>query len=52
MSCMEDPSHRFLANRYFIHNQFVDLGNPFEVVVHYLIIGGMTGLDHQDRFLW
>ena len=27
----------------------MDLGNPFKVVVHYLLIRGMTGLDHRDR---
>ena len=26
----------------------MDLGNPFEVVVHYLLIGEMTGLDQQN----
>ena len=26
------------------------LGNPFEVVVHHLLIGGMTGLGHRDEF--
>ena len=25
------------------------LGNPLEVVVHYLLIGGTTGLDYQDE---
>ena len=28
----------------------MDLGNPLEVVVHYLIIEGMIGLGHRDRF--
>ena len=27
------------------------LGNPLEVVVHYLLIGGMTSLGYQDEFL-
>ena len=27
------------------------LGNPLEVVVYYLLIGGMIGLGYQDRFL-
>ena len=27
----------------------MDLGNPFEIVVHYLLIGGMVGLAYQDR---
>ena len=26
----------------------MNLDNPFEAVVHHLIIGGMTGLDHRD----
>ena len=28
----------------------MDLGNPLEVVVHYLLIEGMIGLGHRDRF--
>ena len=28
--------------------QFMDLGNPLKVIVHYLLIGGMTGLGHRD----
>ena len=27
------------------------LGNPIEVVAHYLPLGGMIGFDHQDEFL-
>ena len=26
------------------------LGNPLEVVVHYLVIGEMVGLGYQDEF--
>ena len=26
------------------------LGNPLEVVVHHLLIGGMVGLGYQDGF--
>ena len=26
------------------------LGNPLEVVVHHLLIGGMVGLDYRDEF--
>ena len=26
------------------------LGNPLEVVVHHLLIGGMVGLSYQDGF--
>ena len=32
-----------------MHNLLVDLGDPFEVVVHHLLIGGMIGLSHWDR---
>ena len=28
----------------------MDLGNLVEIVVHYLLIGGMTCLDHRDGF--
>ena len=28
----------------------MNLDNPFEVVVYYLLIGGMTYLDYRDRF--
>ena len=27
------------------------LGNPLEVVMHHLLIGGMVGLSYQDGFL-
>ena len=27
------------------------LGNPLEVVVHHLLIGGMIGLGYRDGFL-
>ena len=27
----------------------MDLGNPFDVVVNNLLIGGMTNLGHQDE---
>ena len=29
----------------------MDLGNPVEIVVHYLLIGGMTCLGCWDAFL-
>ena len=29
----------------------MSLGNPLKFVVHYLLIGGMVGLDYQDEFL-
>ena len=28
----------------------MDLGNPVEIVVHHLLVGGMACLGHQDRF--
>ena len=28
----------------------MDLGNPLEVIMHYLLIGGMVSLGHQDGF--
>ena len=49
-SCIEDLSHRFLANRWLVHNRFMGLGNPWEVVVHYFLIRGMTGLGYRDEF--
>ena len=49
-NCKEDLSHEFFANRWLIHNQFMGLGNPLEVVVHHLQIGGMAGLGYQDEF--
>lgn len=27
----------------------IDLGNPFEIVVHYLLIGGMISLAYRDE---
>ena len=38
------------TNRVFVHSQFMDLSNPFEVVVHYLLNGGMISLSHWDGF--
>ena len=29
----------------------MDLSNPFEVVLHHLLIGGMTDLGHWDEVL-
>ena len=45
-SCMEDPSHGFLVNRWLVHSRFMGLGNPLDVVVHDLLIGRMIGLDY------
>ena len=49
-SCIEDLSGGFLANRLLVHNQFMGLGNPLEVVVHHLLIGGMVSLGYRDGF--
>ena len=29
----------------------MDLGNPVEIVVYHLLIGGMACLSHRDEFL-
>ena len=49
-SYIEDLNHGFLVNRY-VHNRFIGLGNPLEVVVHHCLIGGMVGLGYWDGFL-
>ena len=49
-SCIEDLSYGLFENRWLVHNQFMGLGNPLEVVVHHLLIGGMTGLGYWDGF--
>ena len=49
-SYIEDLSHGFLANKWFVHNRFMGLGNPLEVVVHHLLIGGMASLGYWDGF--
>ena len=49
-SCTKDLIHRFLANRWLVHNQFMSLGNPLEVVMHHLLIGGIVGLSYRDGF--
>ena len=48
-SCIEDSSHRFFTCWWFVHNQFVDLGNLFKVVTQYLLVEWMTSLGHRDR---
>ena len=50
-SCIEDLSDGFLANRWLVHNRFVGLSHPLEVVVHHILIGGMTGLGYWDESL-
>ena len=47
---MEDPSHRFLVNRWFVHSRFVGLANSLKVVVHHLLIRGIAGLGYRDGF--
>ena len=47
-SCTEDLSHGFLTNRWLVHNQFMGLSNLLEVVVHHLLIGGMTSVGYSD----
>ena len=44
-SCTKDLSYGFL-----VHNQFMGLGNPLEVLVHHLLIEGMIGLGYLDGF--
>ena len=47
---MKDPSHRFLASRLLVHNQFMGFGNLLETIVHHLLIGGMTCFSRQNGF--
>ena len=49
-SCMEDSNNWFLTNRWLVHNQFMGQGNPLEVLMHHLLIRGMTSLGYRDRF--
>ena len=49
-SCKEYLSHGFLANRWLVHNRFMGLGNPLEVVVPHLLIGGMADHGYRDGF--
>ena len=49
-SCMKVPSHGLLSNNWLVHNRFMSLGNPLEVVVHHLLIGEMVGLSNWDCF--
>ena len=50
-SYIEDLSHGFPANRWIVQSRFMGLGNPLEVVVHHLLIRGMTDLGYWDEFL-
>ena len=49
-SYTKDLSHEFLTNRWLVHNWFMGLGSPLEVVVHHFLIGGMVGLGYRDGF--
>ena len=50
-SYTEDPNYGFLRSWWFIQNWFMDLDNLSEVVVHYLLIRGMTCFGYQNGFL-
>ena len=50
MSYTKDLNHGFLASRWFVYNWFMDLCNQFETIVHYLLIGGVTGIGHWANF--
>ena len=45
---MKYPSYEFLTSKWFVHSRLVNLGNPFEALVHHLLIRGMSDLSHQD----
>ena len=47
---IENLSHGFLGNRWLVHNRFMGLSNPLEVVVHHLLIREMAGLGYRDVF--
>ena len=47
---MEYSNHGFFPSKEITHNWFIDLSNPFKVVVHYFLIGGITCLNYQDGF--
>ena len=47
---MKNPSQEFLVNKWLVRIWFMGLGNPLDVVVHYLLIGGMVSLGHRDKF--
>ena len=48
-SYTEDPSHGFFGSGWFVHSWFMDLNNPFEIIVYYILIEGMIGIDHWNR---
>ena len=47
---MKGLIHKFLASGWVVQNQFMELDNSYEVVVHYLLIRGMTSISHQNEF--
>ena len=47
---MKNPSQEFLVNKWLVRIWFMGLGNPLDIVVHYLLIGGMVSLGHRDKF--
>ena len=44
------PRHGFFASRSIVYSWFMDLGNPVELVVHHLLIKGITCLGRRDEF--
>ena len=38
-----------LQDLWFVHGWLMDLDNPFEIIIHYLLIGGMTCLSLWDE---
>ena len=48
-SCTKDLSHGFFSNKWIVHNQFMGLGNPLEVVEHYLLNGRITSFSYRDK---
>ena len=44
---MRYSSNEFLTSKSIVHNWFINLGNPFEIIVYWLLIGMMTNLGHR-----
>ena len=49
-SYIEDTSHGFFAEWWVVHSGFIDFDNLVKIIVHYLLVGGMTCLGHWDEF--
>ena len=49
-SCVEDSIHGFLIEWWVAQNMFMNLLNPYEIIVYYLRIGRITFLAHGDGF--